>query len=225
MAGKRKSFLIHIDSLDILEDLTDEQAGQLFKAINAHQKGEDLELSSLVKIAFSPFKNQFLRDDEKYQKTCEARAAAGSMGGKQKVANASKSKQKVAKLAENKNKSDSKSDNDSDNKEIIQSENSDAISVLTYFNEICSSKYKHTTVSHIENINARLTEGHSVEDCRMVIEFKFNEWGNDQRMAGYLRPSTIFSTGKFQGYLMAARTSPKQSKHDLSNIQYTSGNF
>ena len=54
---KRKSFVIHIDSLDILEDLSDEQAGQLFKAIKSHQIDEDLTLSPIVKIAFSPFKN------------------------------------------------------------------------------------------------------------------------------------------------------------------------
>ncbi len=86
------------------------------------------------------------------------------------------------------------------------SDNSDAVTVLTYFNEVCSSRYKHSTKSHIENINARLGEGHSIEDCKSVIDFKFKEWGNDSKMAGYLRPQTIFSTGKFQGYLMAAKT-------------------
>lgn len=107
----------------------------------------------------------------------------------------------------------------------LLSANADAISVLTYMNEICSSKYKHSTKSHIENINARLAEGHSVEDCKLVIDSKFKEWGCDSRMAGYLRPSTLFSTGKFQGYLMAAKTKPNQSKHDLSNIEYQSGSF
>ena len=105
------------------------------------------------------------------------------------------------------------------------SANADAISVLTYLNEIFSSKYKHTTKSHIENINARLAEGHSVEDCKAVIDSKFREWGDDSRMAGYLRPSTLFSAGKFQGYLMAAKTAPTKSKHDLSNIEYKSGSF
>ena len=121
MATKKKSFLLHIDSLDILDDLDDQQAGLLFKAIKAYQIGEDLKLDSLVKIAFSPFKNQFSRDDEKYQKTCERRADAGSKGGKQKVANASKCKQKVANVADsvNKNKNKTKSDSDSD-KEVIQ---------------------------------------------------------------------------------------------------------
>ena len=105
------------------------------------------------------------------------------------------------------------------------SDESDAVTVLTYLNEVCSSKYKHTTVSHIENINARLDEGHTVEDCKAVIDYKFEEWGSDSRMVGYLRPQTLFGTGKFQGYLMAAKTAPKQNKHDLSNIEYKSGSF
>lgn len=119
MSNKKKSFLLHIDSLDILDDLSNGQAGVLFKAIKAYQKGEDFELDNIVKVAFSPFKNQFIRDNEKYAKTCERRAIAGSKGGKQRVANqaiASKSKQEQANQADNKNKN--KSDSDSDNKNI-----------------------------------------------------------------------------------------------------------
>lgn len=114
---------------------------------------------------------------------------------------------------------------ESEEEKDLLSANADAISVLTYLNEICSSKYKHSTKSHIENINARLAEGHSVEECKLVIDSKFKEWGSDSRMAAYLRPSTLFSTGKFQGYLMAAKAKPNQSKHDLSNIEYQSGSF
>ena len=114
MAKNKKSFLLHIDSLDVLDDLSDEQAGMLFKAIKSYQLGDEFELNSIVKIAFSPFKNQFSRDDEKYQKTCERRAVAGSKGGKQKVANASNCKQKVANVADTKNKTKNKSDSDSD---------------------------------------------------------------------------------------------------------------
>ena len=122
MSDKKKSFLLHIDSLDILDDLTNGQAGVLFKAIKAYQKNEDFDLDSVVKIAFSPFKNQFARDNEKYQKTCERRAIAGSKGGKQKVANASKCLQKVANVADSKNKNKNKTKNKSDNysKDICQ---------------------------------------------------------------------------------------------------------
>ena len=78
----RKSFIIHKDSLSILDDLSDEQAGQLFKAIKSYQLDEEKELSSLIKIAFSPFKNQFVRDAEKYLNTVERNRINGSKGGR-----------------------------------------------------------------------------------------------------------------------------------------------
>lgn len=115
MSGKKKSFLLHIDSLDILDDLTNGQAGVLFKAIKAYQHEEDFPLDSVVKIAFSPFKNQFFRDDEKYVETCKRRAVAGSKGGKQKVANASNCKQELANVADTNNKNKNKTNNKSDN--------------------------------------------------------------------------------------------------------------
>ncbi|AZU97832.1 coil containing protein [Vibrio phage LP.2] len=107
----------------------------------------------------------------------------------------------------------------------LLSDKSDAITILTYLNEVFSSRYKHTTKSHIENINARLAEGHTIEDCKAVIDHKFTEWGNDAKMSQYLRPQTLFQTGKFQGYLMAAKAKPAQSKHDLSGIEYQTGSF
>jgi hypothetical protein len=134
MTKTRKSFLLHIDSLDILDELTDEEAGELFKAIKDYQNDDDLNLKGLVRIAFSPFKNQFVRDSEKYNLTCERRAQAGSKGGKQKVANASKSKQKQANLAESvsKNKSDSKNDskNESDSKNDKDSDKHKQLDIL-----------------------------------------------------------------------------------------------
>ena len=109
---QNKSFILHKDSLSVLNKLTDEQAGKLFKSIFAYQVQNILPNDELVSIIFEPFLNQFKRDAENYKKTCEARKIAGSKGGKQKVANASKSKQKVANLADNdsKNKNESKND-------------------------------------------------------------------------------------------------------------------
>ena len=124
MTTRKKSFLLHIDSLDILDDLSVNQAGLLFKAIKAYQNDEVIEVDEIVKLVFSPFKNQFIRDDEKYNKTCERRAIAGSKGGKQKVANASKCKQELANVADKKNKNKNKTKNKSDNKskDIVTSE-------------------------------------------------------------------------------------------------------
>ncbi len=152
MSSKKKSFLLHIDSLDILDDLTNGQAGVLFKAIKAYQHGEDFPLDSVVKIAFSPFKNQFFRDDEKYVKTCERRAIAGSKGGKQKVANASNSKQKVANVADSNNKNKNKTNNKSDNysKDICQlvtDEYNDKLSELGQVKVLSDKRKAHLKAS------------------------------------------------------------------------------
>lgn len=137
--------------------------------------------------------------------------------------------QDASKMLQNKEQNDcterEKRESRAEEEKDTLSANADAISVLTYLNEVCGTKYKHSTKSHIENINGRLSEGHTVEDCKLVIDFKFSEWGRDQKMIGYLRPQTLFGTGKFQGYLMAAKSKPRQSKHDLSDIQYQSGRF
>ncbi len=116
MSNRKKSFLLHIDSLEILTDLSDEQAGKLFKAIYSHQIDEEPKLDQMTKMVFLPFRNQFERDNEKYAKTCERRAIAGAKGGKQKVANASKCKQTLANVADNKNKNKTNNKNKSDNK-------------------------------------------------------------------------------------------------------------
>ena len=112
---QNKSFILHKDSLSVLNKLTDEQAGKLFKSIFIYQTENVLPDDNLISIIFEPFLNQFKRDVENYKKTCEARKIAGSKGGKQKVANASKSKQKVANLADNDSKNKNESKNESKN--------------------------------------------------------------------------------------------------------------
>jgi hypothetical protein len=112
----KKSFVLHVDSLDVLDELTNEQAGMLLKAMRDYHNEDETPLDALTKIVFCPFKNQFNRDSLKYQTTCERRANAGSMGGKQKVANASNPKQKVANVAESVNVSENDSDSVNDSK-------------------------------------------------------------------------------------------------------------
>ena len=119
--NKRKSFIIHKDSLVILDEMSNEQAGIFIKSIKFYQeKGYLPELDFGLKMATTPFINQFQRDEDIYKKTCEARKEAGSLGGKQKVANASKSYQEVAKVADNDSKSESESENKNENKSEIK---------------------------------------------------------------------------------------------------------
>lgn len=95
----RSSFIMHIDSLAVLDDLTDEQAGKLFKAIKDFHMGEEKELDILTKVAVSPFISQFKRDNEKYEITCQRRAEAGAKGGKKKAEKNAKKREKLASVA------------------------------------------------------------------------------------------------------------------------------
>jgi hypothetical protein len=79
----KSSFLIHVDSLAILDKITDEQAGILFKAIHYYQKHGSLpEMDLLIEIAITPFINQFARDEVKYQKIVERNHINGEKGGR-----------------------------------------------------------------------------------------------------------------------------------------------
>lgn len=128
--GKKKSFVLHLDSLAILDDMSSDDISALFLAIRDYNNGDDVSLPNNLKLVFKLFQNQFDRDAEKYKETCKIRAESGSLGGKQKVANASKSKQKVAKVA-------TLADNDSENDSENDSDNS-----LVFFRDSAELVYK-----------------------------------------------------------------------------------
>jgi len=80
----------------------------------------------------------------------------------------------------------------------------DVANVINHFNLVTGQKLKPSTKSHAQNINARIAEGHTPDDLKMVIDYKFFEWGEDSSMCQYLRPSTLFRVGNFNGYLQQA---------------------
>ena len=77
----KNSFLIYLDYQEQFELLTDEQAGQLIKAIIKYEKtGEITELDGMTKMAFSFIKTQLDRDREKWQEEKKKRSEAGKIG-------------------------------------------------------------------------------------------------------------------------------------------------
>lgn len=116
MAQGRKSFIIHIDSLGILDELSDEQAGQLFKLIAEYHnpnKPKQTQITQLVNLAFYPFKSQFERDLQTYGNVVERNKKNGLSGGRPKNKNPKKPK-----------KADSDSDNKNDSKRLVLFKNS-----------------------------------------------------------------------------------------------------
>lgn len=72
--------------------------------------------------------------------------------------------------------------------------------IIDYLNTKLGSKYSYKTASTKKHINARLAEGHTIEEFKLVIDKKYDEWHKDERMSKFLRPETLFGT-KFEGYL------------------------
>ena len=72
--------------------------------------------------------------------------------------------------------------------------------IVEYLNQKAGTRYKYSSKATQRHINGRLAEGHSLEDFKLVIDKKVNEWKDDPKMAQYLRPETLFGT-KFEGYL------------------------
>ena len=126
MSDKKKSFLLYLDTLEILHKLTDEQAGKLLKAFLSYHSEQDFNLDPMLDLVFFSFQAQFERDSVKYKKIVERNKNNGSKGGRPK--NPTKAKEPTGlsgnpsepKKADSVNGSDSDSgsdkDSESDNK-------------------------------------------------------------------------------------------------------------
>ena len=98
------------------------------------------------------------------------------------------------------NNNNTKNNKKNNNKEIYTA-------VIDFLNQQAGTAYKATSKATQQHINARLAEGHTLEEFRTVIAKKCSEWKGDAKMSKYLRPETLFGT-KFEGYLNA----PQQSR-------------
>lgn len=78
-----------------------------------------------------------------------------------------------------------------------------AIEVLTHLNQVSGSRYQKSRTS-LENIRARLREGYSVSDLKLVIDLKHEHWHDNEGQYQYMRPETLFGPKKFEGYLQSA---------------------
>jgi uncharacterized phage protein (TIGR02220 family) len=90
--------------------------------------------------------------------------------------------------------------NNNDNNANNENKKDNIVEIIDYLNGVCNKKFKATTEGQVKYIRARLNEGNSVEDLKSVIDKKAAQWlGSKQEM--YLRPSTLFNSEKFEGYL------------------------
>ena len=115
----KKSIIIYADCIAILEELTYEQAGRLFKAILSYVNEEpvtEIEGDPAIKMAFKVLKNQIDRDTEKYEEKCEKNRAIAQKRWERirENTNAYERKRTHTNVTDNKNDSGNDSDSDSE---------------------------------------------------------------------------------------------------------------
>ena len=109
---KKDSFALFNSQIEIVEALTNEEAGQLIKALYQYNNGEMPELTGSPQIAFITIRQQVDWAKEKYNAFCEKQKQNGLKGGRPKQEKPNQTQNNPTKPKENQK---SLYDNDNDN--------------------------------------------------------------------------------------------------------------
>lgn len=104
----KDSFILYTEQKEVVDKLTDEQAGKIFKAIYEYVQTDKMpELDGLLDIIIIPFKQSLDRNTEKWKEIKKKRSEAGKLGAEikkqkqAKEANANFAKNEIANQAVN----------------------------------------------------------------------------------------------------------------------------
>lgn len=89
--------------------------------------------------------------------------------------------------------------------------------LIRWFNQKCGKGWKARSpngkpTAIAELIVARLKEGYTERQCRITFARKWNDWKDDDKMAAYIRPSTIFRKSHFAEYLAQWETEHQEQQ-------------
>lgn len=215
----KDNFLLRKNLKEVIDELSDEDAGKLFKGILNYANTEDSKLDGYLKVIFIPIRADIDKNEEKYEKRCELNKTNGSRGGAPKGnGNAKKEKttennQLVEKTTENNRMVKKTTENNMNNhnhislslsnninhNKLLNNKLNDIKEIVDYLNIKTNSKYKYSSKITQAKINARLNEGYKLDDFIDVIDKKYDEWVGTE-FEKYLCPETLFGT-KFEKYL------------------------
>ena len=217
MDNGQKGFIVYGDNEPLFDRLTDEEAGQLLKAmVKYFNNGNEPEFDSLLTdVVWIQIKLQMDRNAEKYKKKCEKnRESIQSYWDKVKQ---DTNEYERIRTYTNATDRDRDRDRERDTKKERDTESvPDASSLpsflISYLNEKAGTNYK-VTASVRGMIGNLLDSGYSPDQIRTVIDRKCDEWLTDEKMRTYLRPSTLFGE-KFSEYLSAPISLKSERKQD-----------
>ncbi len=104
-------------------------------------------------------------------------------------------------------------------KNIRMKENSKYIveQVIDYLNQKVNKNFKTNSKDTVRHINARLSDGYTLDDFKKVIDNQSSKWLNTS-MEDYLRPSTLFGS-KFESYLNSRPQKELKSKNTWEEVK------
>lgn len=197
----RESFIFYRSFWDALQTLGTRDRLKLFENICSFAlDGDEKPLTGATGGMWQLLKPQLEANIRKYEN--------GTKGGRPKTKpnnnlNETKTKPNYnlteSKPKANYNYNDNYNDNGLGFENQNASEKPPSIFLVSYLNEKTGGNFRpgKTTKSLIDSL---LEQGYTTDDIKSVIDKKAAEWSGDDRMRGFLRPSTLFGP-KFSEYL------------------------
>ena len=215
-------FTIYKEYYELITLLTEREQQELLLAITKFMF-EDVEPTLNDKQ--TKIFNNLRRPLEKSKKRSKCGSITKSNENQEENETKTKENQKEIKTKSNENQKENESKTHQDVNVIVNVNDNVDVNVkkisleeikgiIEYLNIKSNSHYKYSTYKTQTLIKARIKDGFTLDDFKIVIDKKCEEWlGTD--FEKFLRPETLFSN-KFEGYLNQKITAKKKTLKDIS---------
>lgn len=215
-------FTIYKEYYELITLLTEREQQELLLAITKFMF-EDVEPTLNDKQ--TKIFNNLRRPLEKSKKRSKCGSIIKSNENQEKNETKTKENQKEIKTKSNENQKENENKTHQDVNVIVNVNDNVDVNVkkisleeikgiIEYLNIKSNSHYKYSTDKTQTLIKARIKDGFTLDDFKIVIDKKCEEWlGTD--FEKFLRPETLFSN-KFEGYLNQKITAKKKTLKDIS---------
>ena len=193
----KKSFILYHDQKEVIDELDDEQAGKLIKAIYEYNVNKKEILNGVLKLVFIPFKTSFDRDEDKWVEISEKRSQAGKKGMKTRwkdngnITNDNKSYQKITSITVNGSVSDNVNDNVNVNDSVSVSVNNNTNHPTTHTDILnyCLSVFKDYKKEELQDVAKKIFEYYVKTNWKGVDNWKdrVTMWINEDIQSGKIK--------------------------------------
>lgn len=192
-------FPLFPEKLNLIAVQKDDQIGQIIRALNNYLKDRPINFTDDNAQAIY---EMLISDYERYDKKCKA------------------DRERQRAYREKKAQAEAKETPKEEKPEKADSHSEEVKEIIDYLNTVMNAHYSVTAKAATKHIRARLDEGYSVGDFKIVIEKMHRLWkGTD--MEKYLRPATLFNGEKFEGYLNRPdKTDAEMQQEQAFNKKY-----